>query len=75
MTTIAEVRTALEAARTKDQLIHSLNGVRLQTPIPAPIGVNCPDHPTFPLVIKDGNAWCRRGRHVLVTDAEPRRQV
>jgi hypothetical protein len=64
MTTIAEVRTALDAARGKDQFVHSLNGVPLRTPIPAPIGANCPDHPTYPLVIKDGEAWCRRGQHL-----------
>lgn len=45
-------------------------------PIPAPIGIKCPDHPTFPLVWavhmdKPSAGWCRFGQHiVLLTNAE-----
>lgn len=42
----------------------------LERPLPAPIGLNCPDHPTFPLVWKGEGGWCRRGQHA-VTLNEP----
>lgn len=61
---VTEVRAALEAARQKPTV--TLANDRWQSsPLPAPIGVNCPDHPTYPLVIREGAAWCRRGQHVV----------
>lgn len=58
---------ALAEIRQQPWVTHLSDGhgdpVKLERPIPAPIGVNCPDHPTYPLVIHDGHAWCRRGQH------------
>lgn len=63
-----EVQDALAVALAKDPFIRYLTGKKgeaepLANPLPAPIGANCPEHPTFPLVLKDGGAWCRRGQH------------
>lgn len=58
---------ALESARQRDHFIRELesgHGVKpLSPPLPAPIGAYCPDHTTYPLVIREGQAWCRRGQH------------
>ncbi len=63
MSAEAKAREALRVARGKDQFIHSIGGHPLERPLPAPIGADCPDHPSYPLVIKAGEAWCRRGQH------------
>ena len=67
---IVTAAAALEAARTRDRFVRSLesgHGMLPVTPIPAPIGANCPDHPTYPLVIRGEEAWCRAGQHVAPT--------
>jgi len=64
--TMDEVRAALEKARTRDHLVWLQDGTTKYGPLPAPIGVDCPEHPSFALVIKDGEPWCRRGQHVLL---------
>lgn len=38
--------------------------------LPAPIGINCAEHPSFPLVwaVHKGQpdmGWCRRGQHLV----------
>lgn len=65
----AQAQAALAIARTKDPLIHTLGGHPIEPPLPAPIGADCPDHETYPLVLVDGDAWCRRGQHVPELEA------
>jgi len=43
----------------KNEQFIVLDGKRL----PAPTGVECPGHPTWPTVWKEGEAFCRRGQH------------
>jgi hypothetical protein len=62
------VERVMAVARMKDQFIHDLpdghGQMRIPPPgLPAPIGMDCPDHPSFALLIKGGLAWCRRGMH------------
>jgi hypothetical protein len=46
--------------KPEDQFI-VMAGIRL----PKPVGIDCPQHPTYSLVWRDGQHWCRRGRHVV----------
>jgi hypothetical protein len=44
---------------SKDGQFIVLNGQRL----PAPTGMDCLVHPSWPTVWKGGEAFCRRGQH------------
>jgi hypothetical protein len=55
---IRQATAALVVARTRDHFTHIFG-----PPLPTPIGANCPAHATGPLVLKDGEAWCRFGQH------------
>jgi hypothetical protein len=41
---------------------HANNG-RESVLLPRPVGRDCPDHPTYPLVWKERQPYCRRGQH------------
>ncbi len=47
----------------------------LDRPLPACVGVDCPDHPTYPLVWRDDRGqyvgWCRRGQHLVPISVSP----
>lgn len=62
------VAAAVAVARTKDQWTYFIDDGKpdlwvCDPPLPSPLGMDCPDHPTFPLIIKQGEAFCRRGLH------------
>lgn len=74
MSSHLEVVAALERARRRDHFVRELPGTRpmdpptmLNPPLPAPIGIDCPDHPGWDLVLKQSYAWCRRGQHYYQT--------
>jgi hypothetical protein len=65
------------------KFIHSLSTPKLgseyteealERPLPAPVGVNCPDHPTYPLVWHGDYGWCRRGQHLVPLTISPDEQ-
>ena len=62
------VEAMAAVARTKDQFIHWIDDgkekpFKCDPPLPAPIRLDCPDHPTWPLAIKGGRAFCLFGGH------------
>lgn len=43
----------------------------LDHPVAALIGANCPSHPTYPLVWRGEEGWCRRGQHSVAVTVSP----
>ena len=49
--------------------IHTINGHEV-SPLPRPVGRDCPDHPTYPLVWKERQPYCRRGQHHVIEEED-----